>query len=270
MVGASASNTEWQVYAELDYGASHDLLLGLEEWALLKNHLRQYGLDSMSNCVEVGCGGGRLTNALAGEFARVHALDISPNRIEQARKVPNAHKVTFYLVEQPIIPLAANTCDLCISTHVLQHISDISVVEAYFREMFRVLRPGGCILVHVPAIGAHQMTGELIEVARRYGKEFVKHAVLGVTRKLMQLGLRRLPWKIDHYHVFSFVRLKALLTELGFTDVEFRILSWAGGHGYILARKDAVGQEGRRLPSGVTELSPRHGVAVDHASSEPV
>jgi ubiquinone/menaquinone biosynthesis C-methylase UbiE len=213
MMRASASNTEWQVYAELDYGASHDLSLGLEEWALLKGLLRQYGFGpgAASTCVEVGCGAGRLTNALAADFAAVHALDVSPRRLEQAGRVPNARgRTTFHLVTGPAIPLADGTCDLCVSTHVFQHIGDPRVTESYLAEMFRVLRPGGCIMVHVPVVGAHGMTGELGEVAARRGKELAKVAVLTVTRGLMRLGLKRLPWKVDHYYVFSFVRLEAI------------------------------------------------------------
>ena len=239
MVNASASNIEWQAYAELDYGASHDLAAGLAEWALLKSHLTQYGLDRMATAVEVGCGGGRLTNAVARDFDVVNALDVAPHRIEQARKVPNARKVNFHLVSNPVIPLPDAVADFCISTHVFQHIADVRVTEAYLAEMFRVLRPGGCILVHIPVIGAHGMTGEWWEVTRRRVKEGIKEVVLAGTRLLMKSGLRRLPWKVDQYHVFNFPRLSAFLARVGYVDVELRLLPWDGGHSYILARKPA-------------------------------
>ena len=244
MTKASASNIEWQAYAEQDYGASHDLAAGLAEWALLRKHLEQYGLQNMDTCVEVGCGGGRLTNALAGAFENVHALDVAAHRIEQAGKVPNGHKVTFHLVSAPAIPLGAGAADLCVSTHVFQHIADLRVTEAYLSEMFRVLRPGGCIMVHLPVVGAHDMTGEWWEVTRRRLKEGVKEVVLAGTRLLMKGGARRLPWKVDQYHVFSFVKLHRYLSRLGFVDVEMRLLPWAGGHSYFLARKPAGGESG--------------------------
>jgi hypothetical protein len=47
MVKASSSDIEWQSYGELDYGASHDLSLGIEEWCMLKGHLQQVGLDRL-------------------------------------------------------------------------------------------------------------------------------------------------------------------------------------------------------------------------------
>jgi hypothetical protein len=36
------------------------------------------------------------------------------------------------------------------------------------------------------------------------------------------------------------LRLEAFLRGLGFTDVELRIVGRAGGHSYVLARKEAV------------------------------
>jgi SAM-dependent methyltransferase len=236
MVKASVSDVEWKTYGELDYGASHDLSAGLEEWSMLKNHLQQIGLNRMHTCVELGCGAGRLTNALARDFAVVHALDVSPYRLAAAGKVPNSKNVVFHLLEKPVIPLANETCDLCISTHVLQHVSDMQVIQNYFREMYRVLRPGAFAIIHLPVIGAHGMTGRLREVIVRRGKEIVKQTILAMTRQLMRAGVRRLPWKIDQYHVFSFVQIDSALRECGFSSVELRILPWAGGHSYVFAQ----------------------------------
>ena len=160
MIKSSASDIEWRIYGELDYGASDDLSAGLEEWSLLKVHLGQVGLDRMHTCVELGCGSGRLTNALAQDFTVVHAFDVSPHRSTLTNRVPNSQNIVFHLLQKPNIPLPDSTCDLCISIYVLQHVSDLRVVENYFTQMFRVLRPGGIALIHVPVIGAHGMTGK--------------------------------------------------------------------------------------------------------------
>jgi ubiquinone/menaquinone biosynthesis C-methylase UbiE len=247
----SASDTEWRVYGELDYGASHDLSAGLKEWSLLRNHLQHYGLGRMCICVEIGCGAGRLTAALAQDFATVHALDVSPDRIAQACKAVGSGNVSFHLVEGPKIPLPDATCDLCISTHVLQHVAGMRVFEAYLRQARRVLRSGGCLLIHVPVIGAHGMAGNLAEVVRRRAKEIAKGVVLPITRLLMRSGFRRLPWKADQYRVFSFVHLNSLLLEIGFEDVELRILPWAGGHGYVFARTPQSPDLNARRENGV-------------------
>lgn len=237
---ASRSDLEWQVYGELDYGASHDKGAGFAEWSLLKTHLQQYGLDGcLRICVELGCGAGRLTSALAQDFEKVYALDVSAHRIAQARDVVNCDRVSFLQLREPAIPLPSGLCDLCVSTHVLQHISDVRVVEAYLCEMLRILRPCGCLLVHVPVVGAHGITGELGEVIYRRGKEIAKGAVLAVIRQLMRAGFRGLSWGVAEYRVFSFVRLDEQLRQLGFENAELRILPWAGGHAYVFARKPA-------------------------------
>jgi ubiquinone/menaquinone biosynthesis C-methylase UbiE len=237
MMKASASDIEWQTYGELDYGASHDLSAGFGEWSVLKGHLQQMGPGRADTCLELGCGAGRLTNALARDFALVHALDVSCHRLATASGIPNSKNVEFHLLEGPIIPLANETCDLCVSTHVLQHVSDMRVVENYLREIRRVLRPGAFAIIHVPVIGAHGMTGSFFEVAMRRVKEITKEAVLAITRQFMRVGFRRLPWKIDQYHVFSFVQLDGVLRQCGFSSVELRILPWDGGHSYVFARK---------------------------------
>jgi ubiquinone/menaquinone biosynthesis C-methylase UbiE len=240
---AAKSDLEWGVYGNLDYGASHDVAAGFEEWSILRKHLRQCGVTVMDTCVELGCGAGRLTAALARDFAEVHALDISPDRIVQARTTISYANVKFHQLRQPVIPIADGAADLCISTHVLQHISDERVVDLYLQEMRRVLRVDGYLVVHVPIVGAHGMTGKLGEMVGRRCKEILKRPALFVTRKLMQMGLRRLPWKIDQYRVFSFVELSRRLGEIGFTEIELRILPWSGGHGYVFARASDKGSD---------------------------
>jgi ubiquinone/menaquinone biosynthesis C-methylase UbiE len=232
MALCSTSDLEWQVYAKLDYAASHDLAHGSAEWKVLKRHINQFGASGTLQCVEIGCGAGRLTSALAGDFERVHALDVSQERIEQARCVCDSAVVEFHLVRQAAIPAPPDSTDLCISTHVFQHISDRRVTHAYLTESFRVLRPGACLLIHLPMIGAHGFTGDLLEAFRRLTKETIKRAALPITRLAMRAGL--VPWRIDHYTLFSFVRVRRELEEIGFHDVELRIVR---DHSYVLAHK---------------------------------
>ena len=237
MPRASRSNIEWRAYGQQDYGATHDLELGHGEWAVLREHLAQYGVHARHSCVDVGCGAGRLTNALAEDFDVVHALDVSPDRLRDTSQVPNADKVQLHLVDEPLIPLPADSVDLCISTHVMEHIQDMHAIESYYREMYRVLRPGGCVLIHMPVIGAHRMIGSLRETARRRAKESIKEVVLMATRRLMRMGFTRLPWRLDKYHVFSFVELKGFMQSVGYQAIECRILEWGGGHSYVFGKK---------------------------------
>src|SRR5215217_3344785 len=49
-------------------------------------------------CVEVGCGSGRMTGALAERFDRVLALDVSPAMLERARAAVRDERVEFRAV----------------------------------------------------------------------------------------------------------------------------------------------------------------------------
>jgi SAM-dependent methyltransferase len=229
----SAPDLDWQVYAKLYYGASHDLAHGSGEWRVLKRHLSQFGLSGTRQCVKIGCGDGRLTNALAADFEREHGLDVTQDRIEHARLVTDTAVVAFHRIELAAIPLPSDSSDLCISIHVFQHISGHRVVHAYLDESFRVLRPGGCLLFHFPAVGAHGFTGDLLEMLLQRMKEAVKRTALPVTR--LVLRVRLVPWHIDHYTTFSLVRLRQQLVAVGFRDVELRIVR---DHCYVLARKE--------------------------------
>ncbi len=236
MTHASASNIEWRTLGELDLGVSHDLAHGIAEWRDLKKILRQYGATRFGTCVEVGCGAGRLTSALAQDFQEIDALDVSPQRIAQVSGVPGAARIHPFLIDKPVIPVADNSADLCISTHVLQHVSDIKVVRAYFREMFRVLRPGGYIVVHVPVIGAHGFSGTLPKVTVRRLKEIARHFALLFLRPLMAIGVRSFPY-ISEYHIFEYGEIHEYLKRVGFWPIEMRFLSREGIHSYIFARK---------------------------------
>jgi SAM-dependent methyltransferase len=231
------SDIEWDSYAKLNYGASDDLETGRTLWVVLQKQLHQYCLAASCRAVEIGCGNGRLTNALAYDFEAVDAIDISEARLRLARQNCRAKNIAWHLVREPLIPTESDVANLIISTHVMQHIQDRDVVESYFRESYRVLRRGGVMLMHIPVIGAHGTTGRLSEVARRRLKEAVKAAALPATRVCMRMGFINLPWKVDYYRWYEFPWLSAKLEAIGFLDIQLRLLPYAGGHSFLFGRR---------------------------------
>jgi protein-L-isoaspartate O-methyltransferase len=86
--------------------------------------------------LEIGCGAGRVTRALANLFGQVHAVDVSGEMVAQATRAvaqfPGAHVYQNNGMDLSIIP--GQDFDFAFSTIVFQHIPS--------REVSRLLRPG--------------------------------------------------------------------------------------------------------------------------------
>lgn len=95
--------------------------------------------------LEIGCGAGRVTAALAETFGEVHAVDISGEMVAQARQAlasrPNAHVYQNNGMDLSVIP-AGEGFDFAFSMIVFQHIPSREVIENYVREVHRLLKPG--------------------------------------------------------------------------------------------------------------------------------
>ncbi len=104
------------------------------------------GMDpKQMRVLEIGCGAGRVTRALAELFGEVHSVDVSGEMVGQARKAladyPNAHVYQNNGMDLRVIP-AELSFDFAFSCIVFQHISSLEVIESYVREAARLLKPG--------------------------------------------------------------------------------------------------------------------------------
>lgn len=109
------------------------------------------GLEPSHHVVEIGCGAGRMTRAIARRAGRVSALDVSPRMLEVAKE-QNPELANVEWIDGDGTSLAGipdASADVCLSHIVLQHIPDPQVTLGYVREMGRVLRPGGLALFQV-------------------------------------------------------------------------------------------------------------------------
>lgn len=140
-------NPLWFIDTQLDYAdpdeerfwrngeAALELLLGSVEAELAPD----------SDVLEIGCGIGRMTRALAGRARRVIALDVSERMIGLARS-RNAHLENVEWIVGDGTSLTGvpdSSIEACVSQIVFQHIPEPSITLGYVREMGRVLRPGG-------------------------------------------------------------------------------------------------------------------------------
>jgi len=101
--------------------------------------------------VDYGCGNGAQTLRLAGEFGAVHGLDVDPGHLADFRRGIEGEglgdRVFALRFPGAEVPLADGFADLVVSFTVLEHVPD---QELALREMRRILKPGGRLILSVP------------------------------------------------------------------------------------------------------------------------
>lgn len=138
--------------------------------------------------LDAGCGAGGLTEKLE-KFGRVIGLDISSLALSLAKKRK------LELVEGSVndLPLGKNKFDLAVSASVLYH-QRVDEKTA-LREFYRVLKPGGKLLLILPAFSwAWGVHDKAVHTRRRYS--------LSEAMRLMESDGFRV---IENRFIFSFL-----------------------------------------------------------------
>jgi 2-polyprenyl-3-methyl-5-hydroxy-6-metoxy-1,4-benzoquinol methylase len=91
--------------------------------------------------LELGCGTGYLTRALAQTGAAITAIDISPDLLKVARRDYPADNVTFEVQNAYALTYPGATFDSVVGSSVLHHLE----IDQALAQINRVLRPGGTI-----------------------------------------------------------------------------------------------------------------------------
>lgn len=119
--------------------ARRKLILGL---------MKQYHISPEQNILEIGCGWGALINELnTNNYHNTYGIDISEEAVEHCRsqRIKNILKMDVAKME-----FDSNYFDLIIASDVLEHIED---EDSALREVYRVLKKDGVLIILVPAFG---------------------------------------------------------------------------------------------------------------------
>lgn len=127
---------------ELFQAVTREVVDLFERWGLL-------GPDRVA--LEIGCGMGRMQAALSPHLGEVHGVDVSPGMIAAARD-RCAGLANVRLAVSSGLDLAgfpAGSFDLVFAVDSFPYIEQagLELVEAYFEEVDRVLRPGGDFVI---------------------------------------------------------------------------------------------------------------------------
>jgi SAM-dependent methyltransferase len=96
--------------------------------------------------LDFGCGWGGETLWLAKHARSVVGVDIEASAIDQANRACAASTATncrFVHARSGVLPFDDRSFDAVFSTDTFEHVMDL---DSAFRELFRVLRPGGIVL----------------------------------------------------------------------------------------------------------------------------
>ena len=97
--------------------------------------------------MEIGCGVGRLTRAIAPEVGKVFAFDLSDEMLTIARSSVDAPNASFLRAATPALAeITDASIDAFVAYCVFQHLPDLTVLQAYLQTAGRVLKPGGRLI----------------------------------------------------------------------------------------------------------------------------
>jgi ubiquinone/menaquinone biosynthesis C-methylase UbiE len=121
-----------------DLGRSHGPEF-LDLWmSTIARHLEE---RNVKRILDLGCGTGRFTNALAAHFdAEVIGIDPSKKMLEQARSKQIGQRVRYDIGSAEAIPLPDDSVDLVFMSMIFHHLAEPALAA---RECRRVLREGG-------------------------------------------------------------------------------------------------------------------------------
>ena len=131
-----------------EWGTPEDIALVMQEFVY------PY-ITPESEVLEIGVGGGRIANLVAPRVKTLHAFDISPEMLATAQKTLASHNnVRLTLLTSPELPDELTGCmDFAYSFDVFVHL-DLHTMWPYFREIHKVLKPGGHAFLHTTNLTA--------------------------------------------------------------------------------------------------------------------
>lgn len=113
--------------------------------------LLRINLNSLDNkkILDDGCGDGALTYLIAQDGADMTGLDLSPDAINIAKQKIKRKKlnINFLCGNSFNLPFSENYFDAVISLEVIEHIIEPA---DFLKEIYRVLKPGGVVVLSTP------------------------------------------------------------------------------------------------------------------------
>ena len=182
-------------------------------WSNMRRHHYQWlkqmleAFPDNSRIIDVGCGPGQFTDLIDNHDCC--GIDFYP--------YPNVNLVADI---SDVIPLEDSSADIAILSNVLEHVYDF---QTLLKEIHRVLRPGGSILIVVPfMIKLHQLPYDFFR--------YTRHALerIGEETGFADIQVDELGNFFDVWDIDQRIRTRIILREAkGWQRFLARVLMWA-------------------------------------------
>jgi ubiquinone/menaquinone biosynthesis C-methylase UbiE len=127
-------------------------LFGGREQQIRQETIQRAQIHAGDRVLEVGCGTGTLTLAAkraAGPEGEVFGVDVAEDMLETGRKKSAKADlpVTFQTASIENLPFPSGSFDVLLSSLMLHHIHGGDAKRRGLKEVFRVLKPGGTLMI---------------------------------------------------------------------------------------------------------------------------
>jgi tRNA (cmo5U34)-methyltransferase len=109
-------------------------------------------IPSAENLLDIGCGAGNYTLMMLSKIKNLHCtlVDLSKPMLDKAFERVSAetsHQVEIIQGDIREIDLKENHFDIILAGAVFHHLRDDADWEVVFNKLFRILKPGGCLMI---------------------------------------------------------------------------------------------------------------------------
>lgn len=168
-----------------------------------------FTMPPSARVLNAGFGDGPQVLAYQGRYASMTGIDIQPDRLARAEKMLRSMGIANVELRAGNVEatgLDASSVDVVLAIDIVEHVQD---PEKFLREMYRVLAPGGKMLITYPA-----MHDRFEEAMNRLGR-------------ILKPWKKRAPhpegWHPDHHaHEYPVAKWRAMTEQAGFHFVRSR------------------------------------------------
>jgi len=186
--------------------------------------------------LDLGCGRGEMVRHGAAHGAAIVGVDYSPDALDLAKQIMPGQGALLVCADATKLPFADRSFDLVVALDLVEHLLPHEL-EAMYAEAYRVMAPGGLLVVHtMPNLWYYRFGYPLYRVVQRLRGQRLPRDPRDRWRYVKQV----------HVNEQSVATLRAGLRVAGF-DVRV-----------YLRNVQRYGQEGNRLVRGVMRFLSSH------------